>query len=398
MILHTFLPLLLCLLIVRLPAPPLYHHSLPPGPVSCVRLRTVPYKNAAGYIQHLSSRHHGEGPFTLRISGSLNSVLMLKASRHIESARTRNLRFSGLPANPPLSQLQTPPLRRSLKRAKTFRKSSCLTSSSVLCTTFTAPGVPPYSVSSAVSPRAYLRDHRRWKRSVHLPGLVVECNFGKWIPVGDLLAHLVRGIELMRSDQDYGGLVLAQAQAVVTRAAKQRNTAPVLDHSAVASLQRQIERLLRERRLRLVANKLINQFHLTLQPGSIAPAKALTLDEVRAQSTQLFPSAGDRDTFSNAHIQLAQKTDPSGYIASILRSLNRSSGSGVSGWTDAFILDVFTSDTGTRDIGVNLLIDLCNKMLAGQMQSPLWLLSRLVLISKPADCPFAPFAPGANPQ
>ncbi len=50
----------------------------------------------------------------------------------------------------------------------------------------------------------------------------------------------------------------------------------------------------------------------------------------------------------------------------------------------------------TRDIGVNLLTELCNKMLAGQMQSPLWLLLRLVLIPKPAD-PLAPLAPGANP-
>ena len=71
-----------------------------------------------------------------------------------------------------------------------------------------------------------------------------------------LLAHLVQGIDLTRSDEDYGGLllVLAQAQAVVprvlayrVRAAERRNTAPALDHSAVvASLQRQIERLLRE--------------------------------------------------------------------------------------------------------------------------------------------------------
>ena len=35
-------------------------------------------------------------------------------------------------------------------------------------------------------------------------------------------------------------------------------------------------------------------------------------------------------------------------------------------------------------------------MLAGQMQSPLWLLSRLLLIPKPADSPLAPSAPGAN--
>ena len=65
----------------------------------------------------------------------------------------------------------------------------------------------------------------------------------------------------------------------------------------------------------------------------------------------------------------------------ILPSLNRGSGSGVSGWINAFILDVFISDTETRDIWVNLLSELYNKMLAGQIQSPLWLLSRLVLIS-----------------
>ena len=35
-------------------------------------------------------------------------------------------------------------------------------------------------------------------------------------------------------------------------------------------------------------------------------------------------------------------------------------------------------------------------MLAGQIQSPLWLLSRLVLISKPTDSPFAPSALGAS--
>ena len=35
-------------------------------------------------------------------------------------------------------------------------------------------------------------------------------------------------------------------------------------------------------------------------------------------------------------------------------------------------------------------------MLAGQMQSPLWLLSRLLLIPKPADSPLAPSVPGAN--
>ena len=116
--------------------------------------------------------------------------------------------------------------------------------------------------------------------------------------------------------------------------------------------------------------------------------------------TQLFPPAGERDTFSDAQIQLAQETAPlilpPGFIGTILPSLNRGSGSGVSGWTNAFILDVFASDTETRGLGVNLLTELCNKMLAGQMRSPLWLLSRLVLIPKPADNSLAPLAPGST--
>ena len=79
-----------------------------------------------------------------------------------------------------------------------------------------------------------------------------------------------------------------------------------------------------------------------------------------------------------------------GFIGNVLRTLNRGSGSGVSGWTNAFILDVFTSDAETRESGKDLLTALCNKMLAGQMRSPLWLLSRRNLILKPSDNPSAP--------
>ncbi len=120
------------------------------------------------------------------------------------------------------------------------------------------------------------------------------------------------------------------------------------------------------------------------------------LEEVRAQVAKLFPSAGTGDTFSDAQIQLAQEAEtlslPPGFIGTVLRTLNRGSGLCVSGWTYAFILDVFTSDAETRESGKDLLPALCNKMLAGQMRSPLWLLSRLVLIPKPSDNPSAPIS------
>ena len=197
-------------------------------------------------------------------------------------------------------------------------------------------------------------------------------------------------------------MVLAQAQEVVPRvqayrdrAAAARRLAPVLDHAAVAALQRNFERLHRQRRLG-PANRLLDKLQTTLQTGAVSSELALTLEEVRAQVAQLFPPAGARDRFSDEQLQQAQATAPlslpPGYISTILPTLNRGSGSGVSGWTNAFILDVFAGDTDTRSIGLDLLTDLCNKMLAGQMRSSLWLLSRLVLlIPKPLD-PSVPVA------
>ena len=110
---------------------------------------------------------------------------------------------------------------------------------------------------------------------------------------------------------------------------------------------------------------------------------------MRAQVAKLFPPANELDAFSDAQLQQAQATAPlslpPGFLGTVLPTLNRGSGSGVSGWTNAFILDVFAGDLDTHAAGTNLLTDLCNKMLAGQMRSPLWLLFRLVLIPKPPD-------------
>jgi hypothetical protein len=226
--------------------------------------------------------------------------------------------------------------------------------------------------------------------------LVAECHYGKWIPVAALLSHLESGIDCACSDDDYGALVLAQAQEVVPRVqayrdrAAARRSTQLLDHTAVAGLQRNIDRLLRQRRLG-AANRLLDKLQATLQSGAVSSDLALTLDEVRAQVAKLFPPANELDAFSDAQLQQAQATAPlslpPGFLGTVLPTLNRGSGSGVSGWTNAFILDVFAGDLDTRAAGANLLTDLCNKMLAGQMRSPLWLLSRLVLIPKPPDLP-----------
>ena len=99
------------------------------------------------------------------------------------------------------------------------------------------------------------------------------CHFGKWIPVAVLLAHLVSGIYRATTDEDLGNIysavptqaVVPRIQAYRVRTASRRPSPPV-DHTMIASLQRQIERLLRGRRLRL-ANKLIDKLNLGLQGG-----------------------------------------------------------------------------------------------------------------------------------
>ncbi len=152
-----------------------------------------------------------------------------------------------------------------------------------------------------------------------------------------------------------------------------------MDHSGLESLRRNIERLIRERRLGL-ANKLLDRYQLALRICSFESDPGLGLEEIQTQAGSLFPPAGDEDRFSDAQFDLARETptpiclEP-GFISSILPSLNHGSGSGVSGWTNAFIWDVFSGAAAPRGVGTCLLTDLCNKMLAGQMRSPLWLLS-----------------------
>ena len=73
-----------------------------------------------------------------------------------------------------------------------------------------------------------------------------------------------------------------------------RRSAQVLDSSSIiASLQRQIERLLRERRLRST-NKLIDELNLALRTGTVSANVALSLDEVHAQVADLLPSFSRR--------------------------------------------------------------------------------------------------------
>ena len=77
----------------------------------------------------------------------------------------------------------------------------------------------------------------------------------------------------------------------------------------------------------------------------------VTSGEKWAFSDLFFCSEGDADRFSDAQFDLAQETSPlcleAGFISSIIPSLNRGSGSGVSGWTNAFILDVFSGTAAT---------------------------------------------------
>ena len=77
-----------------------------------------------------------------------------------------------------------------------------------------------------------------------------------------------------------------------------------LDHSGLESLRRNIERLIRERRIDL-ANRLLDRYQLALRSGSFESESALGLQEIQTQVASLSPPAGDADRFSDAHFDLA---------------------------------------------------------------------------------------------
>ncbi len=93
----------------------------------------------------------------------------------------------------------------------------------------------------------------------------------------------------------------------------------------------------------------------------------VTSGEKWAFSDSFFCSEGDADRFSDAQFDLAQETSPlcleAGFISSIIPSLNRGSGSGVSsGWTNAFILDVFSGTAACWNITSSTVIQLHNAL------------------------------------
>ena len=384
----------------------------------CRRDKRGAYAKASGFIQHLNQQHKLEEAQSLRIPDRLPDIVKCRlcgtfcqnAKGLAAHQKHKHKQQSVVPS--PAGQLnpaEAPPPPDPDPAPPDLSSAGPVLSDEQLLDIFQRPLYDIYRawraplfrivrrLSQGILEGTPVAEERCTLAFLLLPGLIAECHYGKWIPIPALLSHLESGVDRACSDEDYGAMVLAQAQVVVPRvqayrdrtAAARQATPPVLlDHAAVAALQRNIDRLLRQRRLG-AANRLLDKLQATLLSGAVSSELALQLEEVRAEVAKLFPPAGDRDTFSEAQLQEAQATAPlslpPGFIGTVLPTLNRGSGSGVSGWTNAFILDVFTGVTDTRGTGVDLLTDLCNKMLAGQMRSPLWLLSRLVLIPKPSD-------------
>ena len=90
-----------------------------------------------------------------------------------------------------------------------------------------------------------------------------------------------------------------------------------------------------------------------------------SLPSVQAQVAALLPPTGDEDRFSDSQFDLARETPPIclklEYVASVLLFLNHGLGSGVSCWTNAFFLDVFSGEATPCGVGINLLSALCKR-------------------------------------
>ena len=137
------------------------------------------------------------------------------------------------------------------------------------------------------------------------------------------------------TDEDFGDMVLSKAQAVVPRiqayrdrTASRRDSPPPVDHRMIASLQHQIERLLRERRLRLV-NKLIDKLNLGLQEGRSRLKKPYRLRRFAPRWLSSFPPRAQEIPSVTLKSSWPRRPNPlaslPAFIGTVLRTLNRGS-------------------------------------------------------------------------
>ena len=398
--------------------PPARHQrlSLPlqaSAPFQCPRCPANVYSTSEVYIQHLNSKHQGSSATPFRCPSLPDLTCchcnhFCRNSAGLKSHQTRKHRDDPrqiVSSPPPASSPEPndPPAAYSEEQLSDLF-------SLPLYDIHRAWRAPLFRIAQRLS-RGILDgtpadEHLCTVAFLLLPGLIAECQRNKWVAISTLLAHFLEGIDSVTTDSLYAGRIIAQARhyAPLVHAARQRSTTRTasgpLDPLSVAAIARSINGLVRDSRLG-AANRKLDRLQLVLQSGSQPSELGLSPEAVRGHVERLHPPATDRDTFTTAHREHVSSSTPvrllPSAIKATLRTLNRGAASGVSGLTNAFLLDVF-SDSAASGAGLHLLTDLSNKMLAGELRSPLWLRTRVVLIPKPSDSSPPSYRPLGIPE
>jgi hypothetical protein len=188
-------------------SPPIRSAPPPPLPATGIGFKCpaphcrdkLPYVNAAGYIQHLNSRHHGEGPYSFRISGRLPNITTCRDcskfclnAKGLAAHRKHTHKKSAVPG--PAGQLAPPPAPD--PTSPDILEANQDLSEEQLLDLFQRP---LYDIHRAWRAPLLLHIVRRLSQGILegspaaeekctvafllLPGLMAECHFGKWIRV-----------------------------------------------------------------------------------------------------------------------------------------------------------------------------------------------------------------------
>lgn len=229
-----------------------------------------------------------------------------------------------------------------------------------------------------------------------LPGVVNECNGRRQISPQTFLDKMDR----LNSGQD----PFAVSRAIITVAMKleagviRRRQQALADHEAndgavhaekqEARIAARVEKLCREQRLSAAMSqldRLQEVLHSGLTEGGAPTNTSLTFEQIQQCISSLNPTRDGHDEFTVEQLETAENAEAisvsSEQISHVMSKLPVGAAAGSSGWTYSALRAVFLASDNIKD-ALDLLARFATAMLAGELQSHLWLCSRAVLIPK----------------
>ena len=235
-----------------------------------------------------------------------------------------------------------------------------------------------------------------------LPGLLNEAKYSKALSPTRMLARFENLLSSSAPalSRDIIALAREWLPMVLSRQERLRESGARRRAPTTNSVRHRLESLIRERRLASAMAQLDHLqelFDLSENGGDAVERVDLDIDSIRTMIVSLNPESDHHDLFSDDQERMIA-TAPSLRITpqlaeEVLGKLPVGSAAGPSGWTFGAIRAIFF-ETGDVAAACDAISVFSNRMLAGQLASPLWLRSRAVFIPKKGNVGWRPLGIG----